>query len=111
MESTWKRLPTYFLHLSASYHHPGGLYGRLDVRNMGNIYYYDGSAQAMQKVDPYTLVNAKLGWLYGNWDVYAFVRNLLDEEYINAFKSSPMTGAAAGFGNPRAIGVGVSYTF
>ncbi len=67
--------PDHTLRLSAVYHHPDGLYGRADVRHVGNVHYYDGSAQT------------------------------------NAFKSTPMTGGIAGFGDPRTIGVGLSYSF
>ncbi len=103
--------PNHTLRVSASYHHPSGLYGRMDVRHVGNVYYYDNVAQNLQKADTYTLANARLGWLYGNWDVYAFVRNATDEKYIDAFNSNGMEGGKAGFGDPRAIGVGLSYSF
>ncbi len=103
--------PSHSLRLSASYHHPGGLYGRADVRNVGNVYYYDDIARNVQGADSYTLVNLRLGWLYGNFDIYAFARNLTDEKYINFFKSNGLTGGIAGFGDPRTIGVGLSYSF
>ena len=103
--------PGHSLRLSATYHHPGGLYGRADVRNVGNVHYYDDIARNVQGADSYTLVNLKLGWLYGNFDIYAFARNLTDETYINSFKSNALTGGIAGFGDPRTIGVGLSYSF
>ncbi len=102
--------PDHTLDLSAAYHHPGGAYGRADVRRVGNVHYYDDGAKILQKANAYTLANLRLGWLYKNWDVYAFVRNLTDEEYINAFKFN-ITGGVAGFGDPRTIGVGLSYSF
>ncbi len=103
--------PNFSLRLSASYHHPGGLYGRADVRHVGNVHYYDDTAKAMQKADAYTLANLRLGWLYGNWDIYAFAWNLTDDEYINAFRSGPVTGGITAFGAPRSFGVGLSYSF
>ena len=99
--------PDHSLLFSVSYHHPMGLYGRTDIRHVGNVHYYDSTAKVLQKADAYTLANARLGWLYENWDIYAFVHNLTDEKYINAF----MSGARAGFGDPRTIGVGLSYSF
>ncbi len=104
-------VPSHSLRLSAAYHHPGGLYGRVDVRNVGNVRYYDDNVKNMQKADAYTLANLKLGWLYKNWDIYAFVRNLTDEKYIHSFKLNSPMGGIAGFGDPRTIGVGVSYSF
>ncbi len=103
--------PSHTLRFSANYHHPGGLYGWAEIRRVGKVSYYDNSAQDLQKADAYTLVSLKLGWLYRNWDIYVFGRNLTDEEYINAFQSSPMTGGIAGFGDPRTVGVGLSYSF
>ncbi|PIE70403.1 MAG: TonB-dependent siderophore receptor [Deltaproteobacteria bacterium] len=103
--------PNHSLRVSASYHHPSGLYGRADVRHVGNVYYYDDIAKAMQKADAYTLANLRLGWLYGNWDIYAVAQNLTDDEYISFFRSGPMTGGLAGFGDPRSICAGVSYHF
>ncbi len=103
--------PSHTLRLCANYHHPDGLYGWAEIRRIGNVSYYDNSAQTLQAADGYTLVNAKLGWLYRKWDLYLFTRNLTDEKYINAFQSSPMTGGIAGFGDPRTIGAGLSYSF
>ena len=31
--------PSHTLRISATYHHPSGLYGRTDVRHVGNVYY------------------------------------------------------------------------
>ncbi len=103
--------PNHALHLGASYHHPSGLYGRADLHHVGRVHYYDDITKSLQRADAYTLADVKLGWLYENWDIYAFVKNLGDEEYINAFKANPMIGGVAGFGDPRSFGVGLSYSF
>ncbi len=102
--------PNYGLRLSASYHHPGGFYGRADLRHVGEVHYYDGGIFAMLKEDPYTVVNLKIGWLYKDFDVFAYVNNVTDEEYINSYRANPML-SAAGFGDPRFFGIGVSYSF
>ncbi len=102
--------PSFSGRIGACYHHTSGVYARADVNHVGNVHYYDGSAKTLQKADPYTLADIKLGFLYDNWDIYAFVKNLSDEKYINAFKSSMGMGAA-GFGTPRTFGVGLSYSF
>ncbi len=102
--------PGHGLRLSASYHHPGGFYGRADLRHVGTVYYYDGTTWSMLKEDPYTITNLRLGWLYDNVDIFAFVNNVTDEEYINSYRANPMV-AVAGFGDPRFFGVGVSYSF
>ncbi len=103
--------PTHNLRVGASYHHPSGLYGRMNVRHVGNVHYYDDAAKDLQEADAYTLVNVRLGWMYNNWDIYAFAKNLTDDKYINAFRANEAMGGIAAFGDPRSIGVGVSYTF
>ncbi len=102
--------PNYSLRLSACYHHPNGFYGRADLRHVGDVYYYDGGGRRMLKEEPYTVVNMKIGWLYKDFDFFAYVNNVTDEEYVNSFRAN-WTTAAAGFGDPRFFGIGVSYTF
>ncbi len=103
--------PNHSLHFSINYHLSSGLYSRANVRHVGNVHYYDDAAKDLQKVDAYTLVDIRLGWLQERWDVYAFAHNLFDEEYINNFSSSPILGGLAGFGDPFSIGIGLSYNF
>ncbi len=102
--------PNYSVLLSASYHHPSGLYGRADLRHVGDVYYYDGGIFKLLKEDPYTVVNLKVGWLYENIDVFVYTNNVTDAEYINSLRANPMF-CLAGFGDPRFFGVGVSYSF
>ncbi len=102
--------PNYGIHLNASYHHPNGLYGRVDLRHVGEVYYYDSGAYTMLKDDPYTVVNLRLGWLYENFDIFAYASNVTDEEYVNGYRANAML-SLAGFGDPRFLGVGMSYSF
>ncbi len=104
--------PNHNLRVGVSYHHPSGLYGRMNIRHVGNVHYYDDAVKKeLQKEDAYTLVNMRLGWMYGNLDIYAFAKNLTDDKYINAFRSNAAMGGIAIFGDPRSIGVGLSYGF
>ncbi len=102
--------PNYGCHLSASYHHPGGLYGRIDIHHVGDVHYYDSGAYTMLKEDPYTVGNLRAGWLFNDFEVFVFVDNVTDEEYINSLRANAMN-SAAGFGDPRSFGVGISYKF
>ncbi len=102
--------PNYGFRFSASYHHPSGLYGRADLRHVGDVNYYDGGAYTMRKADPYTVVNMRAGWLYKDFDIFAYVNNATDEEYIESLRANAMF-SAAGFGNERFFGIGVSYAF
>ncbi len=102
--------PNYGIHLNASYHHPSGFYGRANLRHVGDVYYYDSGTYTMLKDDPYTVVNLRLGWLYENFDIFAYANNVTDEEYINGYRANAML-SLAGFGDPRFFGVGISYSF
>ncbi len=102
--------PSHSFRLSASYHHPDGLYGRVDVRHVGDVYYYDGGAYTLLKEDPYTVANLRVGWLYKDLDIYAYVNNVTDEEYINSLRANPMF-SAVNFGDARFFGVGMSFSF
>ncbi len=102
--------PNYIVHLSASYHHPSGFYGRADLRHVGDVYYYDGGSFEMLKEEPYTEINLKVGWLYKDFDIFAYVNNITNEEYINSYRANNIA-SAAGFGDERFFGIGVSYSF
>ncbi len=102
--------PNYSLHFSASYHHSSGFYSRADLRHVGEVHYYDGGIFELLKEDPYTVVNMRVGWLYNDFDFFAYVNNVTDEEYVNSLRANPMF-CLAGFGDERFFGIGISYTF
>ncbi|NCC26087.1 MAG: TonB-dependent receptor [Deltaproteobacteria bacterium] len=102
--------PSYSVRLGVDYHHSSGLYGWTEVRQVGDVHYYDGAQQSFVKADPYTLADLKIGYLYEGWDFYGYVKNIFDEEYINGFRSNYMM-SVAGFGDPRSFGVGLAYNF
>lgn len=70
--------PNYQYMLGAQYSQVNGLFARLSI-NGSDAFYYSNSHS--EKSAAYTLVNARLGYQASNWDVYLWVRNLLDEEY------------------------------
>jgi iron complex outermembrane recepter protein len=102
--------PSYTLNLGIAYLHPGGFYSRADVRGQGDIHFYDDARKDFVKENAYVTVDAKIGYRFGDWDIYAYGNNLTDEEYINNYMSNFMV-AVATFGEPRTFGVGVRYRF
>lgn len=107
---TIENTPSRTLRLSAAYLAPGGGYARIDVRNQGRVFFYDDAAKGFAREKGYTTVDLKAGYRFADWDVYAFVRNLTDEEYLTGFMSSA-AATMASFGAPRRVGVGVRYQF
>lgn len=102
--------PSHTLRLSAAYLAPGGGYARVDVRNLGRVHFYDDAAKDFVREDGYTIVDFKAGYRFAGWDLYAFVRNLTDKEYISGFMASSAITVAS-FGEPRKIGIGARYHF
>lgn len=102
--------PTYSVVLGAAYHAPCGFYARVDGMRYGQRSYYNNTNQTFSTADPYTVVDGKVGWLFEDFDAYAYVKNAFDEGYLTSFYVNN-TGAIACVGEPRKIGVGVMYRF
>ena len=106
--------PPYTLNLGASYASAGGWVARLDYIAVGS-YYFDYSHD--EKSGSYQTVNLKLGRQWSNWSLYAWVRNLFDEEYYTrgfSFGLEPPFFARSRYtrlGDPRNYGVTLSYRY
>ena len=74
------------------------------------MYFSDDANKNFARQDGYTLVDAKIGYLFRDWDIYAYAKNLTDEAYVTDFVSSSMLTMAS-YGTPRTIGVGFNYHF
>ncbi len=102
--------PSHTANLGIAYYHPTGIYARTDIKNQGSMYFYDDLNKSFPKRDSITLVDLKVGYKFLNWDIYAYVKNLTDEKYINTYETNDSFSYAT-FGDPRFMGVGVKYTF
>lgn len=102
--------PSRTLRLSATYLAPSGGYARVDVRNQGSVMFYDDANKTFVRENGHTTLDLKAGYRFADWDLYAFVRNLSNAEYLNGFMSSSAV-AMATFGEPRRIGIGARYFF
>jgi outer membrane receptor protein involved in Fe transport len=65
--------------VNATWRDARGLYARLDVTGMG-AFFYDMPPNNTRS-SAYGLLNAKLGWEKGRWELYLWGRNLLDKNY------------------------------
>ncbi len=105
-----EQTPSYTARLGIAYSHPQGWYGRFDVRGQGETYFFDNANSTMTKADAYGVADMKIGYLFTDLEIYGYVENLTDEEYINSFMSSS-TVAFATFGEGRKFGLGARFSF
>jgi len=93
-----------------AYNHEAGYFGTCSATYFGPKYMEELN---IIKQDPYTVVNAKLGYKADSWHVAVYGENLLDEEYlVRAYQTMP--GMQPGlYASPRAVGLeaGINYAF
>lgn len=111
-----EQTPDYTVNLGLAYYNPNGFYGRTDLKMIGESSFFDSGRQTFPTRDSYKTVDARVGYLWGDWEVYAFAKNLTDEEFVTGYRSinfGPMLGMFSGvsFNDPRTIGAGVKYEF
>jgi len=99
--------PSHTANIGVSYFNGNGIYGRLDIRNQGKMYFNDVNTQ---KENTYTVANIRAGYLFNDWDIYIYVNNMTDESYLTGV-SDMNTGTILTYGDPRVIGIGATYTF
>jgi len=106
--------PPYTLNLGASYADASGWVARLDINAVG-AFYFDYSHD--EKSASYQTVNLKLGKRWKQWAVFAWVRNLFDEDYHTrgfSFGLEPPWFERSRYtrlGDPRHYGITVSYHY
>ena len=102
--------PRYTANVGIAYVTNQGIYGRLDFNARGETSYFDGANNTMVSADGAIISNLKVGYKIKDWDIYGYVKNITDEEYIDSYRSK--TGMQiVGFNEPRTFGVGFCYTF
>ncbi len=102
--------PSHTANLSIAYYHPEGFYARTDIKKQGSMSFYDAVSKTFPKEDGYTLVDAKIGYKFPDWDIYIYGKNLTDEKYINMYEANSFFSVAT-FGDARFVGIGAKYTF
>ena len=92
----------------------GPWFARIDLQGTAS-FYYDTSHD--ERSAPFHLVNARVGYDSGKWAGSVYARNLFDQHYAMRgffFGNRPPDFAAERFvqsGDPRQIGVNLSYSF
>ena len=92
------------------YHHEAGYFGSLSATRFGPKYMEELN---IIKQDPYTVVNARMGYRADNWHVAAYGENLLDEEYLVRAYNTPPGSRPGRYAAPLAVGLeaGISFAF
>ena len=105
-----EQTPSHTANLGLVYNDPSGFYTNVDIKNQGALYFYDDLQKKFLKNDDYTLVNVKTGYKFLDWDIYGYIKNLTDEEYLTFYQSNS-TVSLATYGDPRSFGLGAKYKF
>jgi len=107
--------PEYQLSANLTWRHPAGWMARLDVAAIDD-YYFDVPPND-QRADAYMLTHAKLGYEGERWAVYAWGRNVFDEDYYTRgffFGNEPPDFEPRRYtqlGEPRQFGVTFRWEF
>lgn len=104
-------IPAFTANYGFEYRAYWGGYVIVDGRTLGT-YYLDESNSSEQ--DGATIVNAMVGYTFGNFDISVFGRNIFDEQYVvnvYDFKGTGGTGAYGSLGDPATYGVRTKVSF
>ncbi|KIX15290.1 TonB-dependent receptor [Dethiosulfatarculus sandiegensis] len=97
--------PEYTFNIGAQYRAENGFYTRIDMVGYGKMYLDKTNTYSR---DPYTLVNAKIGYEMENLDIYLYGKNLFDTRYDT---EGYYGGMFILYGEPREVGITLSYRF
>lgn len=105
-------VPPYYLRAEVLYKHASGLYAGPNVEWMPQSYFADNANTLT--IDPYTLVNFKVGYDTGGpgWSGYLEARNLFDARYISTTITAEIATPVSALFNPgygRSIYGGLRY--
>ena len=107
-------VPRYTLSTMIGHELDSGVYYQLGTRTLGESFYWDQTgSNNTDRIASYTLLDAKIGTTYEDWQIDIFGSNLTNVEYYTSLVSSLSNlGAAPGVvGSPRVIGLSISKQF
>ncbi|KLE07696.1 TonB-dependent receptor [Aliarcobacter butzleri] len=102
--------PSYTANFGISYLADKGIYGRLDFNAVGESNALDYINKRMLKTDGGITANAKIGYKIGTWDLYSYVNNITDEDYVTGYMAKNGLSLTT-FNDPRRFGIGAIYKF
>lgn len=102
--------PKYTASLGLNYIANSGFYGDVNLNARGKTSYFNSTTNQILEFDGAIISNARVGYRFDNLDIYAFIHNITDEEYVTSYITNPMF-ASIGFNEPRQFGLGFKYRF
>lgn len=102
--------PSHTANLSVAYNNPQGYYGRLNIKNAGSTSFSNAGNNKFESQSGHTSADIRIGYRFSDFDLYAYMNNITDEEYITSYKNNGMYGVAT-FNDPRTFGLGLRYKF
>ncbi|MEM0981731.1 MAG: TonB-dependent receptor, partial [Cyanobacteria bacterium P01_H01_bin.58] len=94
--------PNYTYNLALQYRNPIGFFGRLEAQGIGTVFFDEANEL---KEEPYTLVNARIGYEFEDVGIYLFANNLFNTEYVSLAFRGFGSDILAGYGDRRTFGV------
>ena len=95
--------PRFTSSLGMTYFVEKGLYGNASIQGKGKTGFIRNGK--VEEADGGFTANTKIGYKIKNWDIYSYVTNITNEEYIVSY------GRGVGFNEPRRFGIGAIYKF
>jgi iron complex outermembrane receptor protein len=105
--NTINQVPEYTCSLATQYRAQKGLFTRAEWRLVGPMYWDEAN---LEKQDAYQVVNLKIGYEAGNYEVYLYEKNVFDKEYFVGAFGTPGSWFGKS-GDPRTYGFVVSRRF
>jgi len=97
--------PEYNYNIGVLYRGNQGYFARVDLNGYGRTYFDNTNENSR---DPYSLVNAKIGYEQESYDIYLYGKNIFDEEHHSI---GAWGGGGVLYSKPREIGVQLTYRF
>ena len=109
-------VPDHSLSLVLGHKLDNGLSYQVGSRTTGKTLFWNNTGSNSEDViDSYTLLEAKIGYTFNDWNFNLFGTNLTDEKYytslVSNLKSPIITHAPGVVGSPRVIGLSLSKEF
>lgn len=107
--------PSSNVSLGLNYRHPDGYVAIADLNWCGDQF-SSSQNNADGQIDSYALANLKIGYEADNWSIFAFGRNLFDEDYMaqifnGTFRNGQIIRQQGRSGEPRLVGVELNFRF